>query len=302
MTLARCSILLIFLLVYALSRAEDSQTVTLTSGHFPPWISPELPEGGYLRHLITEAFEHSGYRVEWEFLPWRRALMKVREGLADGSAAWASHPGRDREFRTSIPVYTETNVLFRQRDTVPIVWDVLWMQPRRQSVCTPLGYTIPPLLQRLEEAGGIDLVNARTSSSCLKMVGKGHAQYAHDGLYSGLYAINRIWSVEAAPVVAGELALAPNKGHVLFNADNPESEQLVKVLNKGLSHLARTGRALALRERLLMPVVTGTGEPPYRPAPPSEPEGRNPPESEPAANRWVLRAPLRSPVSAFRHP
>jgi len=268
MTPFRAGLLLFLIPFCAPVWAGDKTTVTLTSGHFPPWISTELPENGYLHSLITEAFNHSGYEVKWEFLPWKRALRQVREGRADGPAAWASHPERDKRFNQSIPVYDETNLLFRRRGTPPMVWDALQLQPHRTRVSIPLGYTVPALLEKLEHSGGIQLIEVRTASSSLRMLAEGRVQYAYDGLYSGLYTRAQVWSNGRAPVLPGELTLRRNQGHVLFNPNNPRSGELVRALNEGLRYMFRNGRALALKERLLMPMVSGLKDRSNLPAPP----------------------------------
>ena len=262
---------LLILLASPMQAEDERRVVTVTYGHFPPWISKELPDGGYLRSLITKAFKHSGYDVAWEFLPWKRALKKVREGDADASAAWASHPERNRAFRLSIPVYRETNLLFRRHGTAAIVWDALCMEPHKVRVAIPLGYTRPPLLEQMNDNGCIDLIKVRTASSSLKMLARGRVEYAYSGLYSGLYARNRIWSEDSSPILPGELILTANQGHVLFNPHNADSEEKVAALNKGLQHLFHNGEALALREKLLIPMVSGLSADPADPADPGLP-------------------------------
>jgi ABC-type amino acid transport substrate-binding protein len=75
---------LVFLLNAKAVASEVVKTVRLATTEWPPYISEELPQYGYVYQLATRVFEHAGYRVEIDFLPWARALKMTEDGQYDG--------------------------------------------------------------------------------------------------------------------------------------------------------------------------------------------------------------------------
>ena len=88
---AMCS----FVLAIALALSSDAgalaqtrDTIRLTNGEWPPFMSKNGPHHGVASHVITEAFALVGVEVEFGFFPWARSLKLAKEGVWDGSAAW----------------------------------------------------------------------------------------------------------------------------------------------------------------------------------------------------------------------
>lgn len=248
-------VLLVFFLTSAPTIAAEKPVVTVSSGHFPPWISQELPAGGYLRVLITEAFSHGGYEVSWRDLPWTRALRELEWGEAAVSAVWAEDKERDTRFLTSTPVYEERVVFFRHRNN-----EALWKDIEAPNivpvVAIPLGYTLPESVSALADTGRIRLLEVRTAESVFRMLREGRIEFGMYGLYSGLYLLNKLWP-EGKPhdLVPSDYELEVRQGHLLFDPDHEHAEELVSAFNEGLRHLHHSGRAAQLKEKLLSPLV-----------------------------------------------
>ncbi|WP_295890952.1 ABC transporter substrate-binding protein [uncultured Vibrio sp.] len=69
--------------------ALANNVVTLASGEWYPYQSQSLRKGGYLAHIVTEAFKLEGYKVEIQYYPWARGFDKVRRGEIDGSFVYS---------------------------------------------------------------------------------------------------------------------------------------------------------------------------------------------------------------------
>ena len=73
------------LLCVCLSLAAQSQPLRIVSEAWPPYIHDD---NGVLRGLDYEAaqivLQRLGVEVEWQLLPWRRCLLAMEQGQADG--------------------------------------------------------------------------------------------------------------------------------------------------------------------------------------------------------------------------
>ncbi|WP_079203703.1 ABC transporter substrate-binding protein [Pseudomonas sp. CC6-YY-74] len=73
------------LLFAGLSLAAQGQTLRIVSEAWPPYIHDD---NGVLRGLDYETaqivLQRLGVEVEWQLLPWRRCLMALEQGQADG--------------------------------------------------------------------------------------------------------------------------------------------------------------------------------------------------------------------------
>src|SRR5471032_3371032 len=99
-----------------LARAAEHLTVTLTIHDYPPFIGPQLPYGGLLSRVVTEAFRLSDVDVKFTPVSSNRAITGVMMGLYDGGFGWAHAADRDRKLLYSDnSIYTFRMVFFQRR-------------------------------------------------------------------------------------------------------------------------------------------------------------------------------------------
>lgn len=56
-----------FILIALFSSSSLANTVRLANGEWAPYQSKSLKHGGYISHLVTEAFAAEGYDVEFVY-------------------------------------------------------------------------------------------------------------------------------------------------------------------------------------------------------------------------------------------
>ena len=61
----------------------ESELIFMT-GERSPYIGANLPQGGYVAELVSEAFRRSGYRVKFQYSTWARARLQAAQGDATG--------------------------------------------------------------------------------------------------------------------------------------------------------------------------------------------------------------------------
>lgn len=82
----KCMVLFVF--VFLLSKsfpAASSETLlTIATLDWKPYVGENLPDKGYLAEISTEVLRRAGYKVEYKFHPWKRALILGESGEVDG--------------------------------------------------------------------------------------------------------------------------------------------------------------------------------------------------------------------------
>ena len=96
--------------------AQNQKAIELTTGSWQPYTHESASNLGVAAHIVTEAFARVGMTVEYEFLPWTRAIKLARDGKRDGSIIWYETEERREAFYYSDPVLNATNVFFHLTD------------------------------------------------------------------------------------------------------------------------------------------------------------------------------------------
>ena len=104
-------IILLYLVAIPLY-AQDEQTIRIATGDAPPWTGKTLHHGGFVNHLISEAFKKEGYSVKFEYYPWKRSYEQSKQGKFHATSYWYKSKEREKNFYYSTPVSTERIVFF----------------------------------------------------------------------------------------------------------------------------------------------------------------------------------------------
>ena len=86
------------------SDVSGPDTIRLTNGEWPPYLSEHLEHYGVVSRIVTEAFALEGVKVEYGFFPWKQAYELAESGEWDGSLIWLRTPEREQYFYFSEPI------------------------------------------------------------------------------------------------------------------------------------------------------------------------------------------------------
>lgn len=103
------------------AQASEPQTLNISVGDWPPYLSTELKHNGVIAHLISDVLADEGYRVNFQFLPWPRAYAAAAAGKFDASAVWMHKAEREADFLFSAPLLNEQFVFFHLK-SLPFDW------------------------------------------------------------------------------------------------------------------------------------------------------------------------------------
>ncbi len=85
-------LIIIFILI---SNVYATETIKIATLDWEPYIGQKLKNEGFMAEITREAFERVGYKVEYSYLPWKRAVVTTENGEYDGY--FPSYWSKERE-------------------------------------------------------------------------------------------------------------------------------------------------------------------------------------------------------------
>lgn len=97
--------------------AASGRIVRLATLEWPPYISREQRDHGFVYRIAVEAFRAAGWQAEIRFYPWARALELIRSGVMDGLFPEYYDRSREQNFVYSLPFPGGPVGLMKRRGT-----------------------------------------------------------------------------------------------------------------------------------------------------------------------------------------
>lgn len=84
MNIRRC-LTFTFVLFFGFASAAWSETITLRADSWYPYNGdPQAEKPGFMIEIAREVFEAAGHKVDYQVMPWARALKEAEQGNIDG--------------------------------------------------------------------------------------------------------------------------------------------------------------------------------------------------------------------------
>ncbi|MCP5161807.1 MAG: transporter substrate-binding domain-containing protein [Hahellaceae bacterium] len=99
-----------------ITKYANGETIRLSNGEWPPYLSEKLKYNGFVSHIVSAAFATQGIEVEYVFRPWKRAYEEARIGALDGSVVWSLTDERAKDFLFSDTVIEGKSVFFYRKN------------------------------------------------------------------------------------------------------------------------------------------------------------------------------------------
>ena len=104
-------VIILFSLMSSPVYAEEIITLASNGEAAPGWSEYSL-EHGYVVHIVREAFQAAGIKVQMEWYPWKRAFKLAKKYEVESTCCWYPLEERKKDFYYSDPVIDETQVFF----------------------------------------------------------------------------------------------------------------------------------------------------------------------------------------------
>ena len=232
-------LILLFVLSFSLS-ARAEETIRLTTGEWAPYISEKLEHFGLVSRIVTEAFAQEGVKVEYIFLPWKRAYQEALIGKYDGSAVWTRNSEREKGFYYS-DVVVEGHSVFFHMINYPFDWksseDLVGVK-----VGGTLGYKYA-LLEELEKEGKIKINRVATDDQNFRMLLLKRIHIFQQDREAGYDWLQEHFKPEEIQRITHHPKPVVNDAyHLIMPKDDKNNAHILYLFNKGLKRLKENGK------------------------------------------------------------
>ncbi|MDE1461338.1 substrate-binding periplasmic protein [Spartinivicinus poritis] len=224
------------LLVSNFVYATNQLTVRLTNGEWLPYQSENLKHYGVASHIVTEAFRSVDVKVDYVFMPWKRAYIEAKEGRFDGSLIWSLDPDREKEFFFSDIIIHGRSVLFHLK-SMPFDW-----KDYSDFVSVKVGGVIGYKYQ-FESNKDIKIERAYSEIAIFKMLLNRRVDILPSDLDAG-YAIlySNFSEDEVKNVTHHPRPYNTTTYHLILSKKVKQNEKIIKLFNTGLKKLKASGK------------------------------------------------------------
>lgn len=231
----------IILLAASLLIGPAQAQVVISTGGWPPFLTPEQKHFGFIAHLISDVFAESGIEVEYRLVPWRRAYLGTVSGEYDATAVWMDAPDRHNDMLYSDPILDERFVFFHRADQA-FEWQE-FSDLSGLKLAGVLGYSYGTAFDAAVEAGVLDIEWVASEASTVNMLLAGRIDAYPQEINVGYFNISRtVRPDEAARITHHPKALLINKSYLLLPRSAPDSTALLGEFNAQLQAFKDTGR------------------------------------------------------------
>lgn len=232
--------LVFVLILICFGTTAKAETVTLTTGEWPPFMSEEFKHGGMGTRIATEAFARAGIAVKYEYLPWKRAYDVARHGEVTGSLAWRKTPAREELFHFSEPLFSEKTVFFHKK-SLDFDWKTL-KDIGRHVVGLTLGYaTTDQILPVVEMYGGRADIAPSDESNFQKLV-NGRIQVFPCSEEVGYYLLKSKFPPGATDMITNHpKVFIQSPLYLVIGKSIPGGRQIMDRFDKGIIEMREEG-------------------------------------------------------------
>ena len=231
------------IILFASMFVISGETIMLTNGEWPPFLSEQLPHYGYWSHLATEAFALEGITVEYGFFPWKRAFAVVKDGDWDGSAFWAKSPEREKSvIFSNTPIDTLRQMIYYHKDT-NFDWKTI-DDVEGLMIGTLHGTTHQEKLEKAQLDGkNIQFESVQNEFQNIKKLLVGRIDiFIGNETVCDKYLHDQFSSAERSVIIKHPIPWSKTPFYLIVNKQNEKTEFWLESFERGLKKLKDTGR------------------------------------------------------------
>ncbi len=228
--------------------AQD--TMTITTGEYPPYISEKVHDLGAMSRIITESFALANIDVKFSFFPWARAMMLASEGQWDASSGWLHTQEREEHFFFSDPV-VNINIVFFHLKEYPFAWKTI-DDLKDIEIGITIGYSNGTMFDTAEQEGKLVVDPVRSDRLNFRKLLKGRIKIFPVDLNVGRRLLKQEFSPDERELITYHpQPVNSTPLYLLFSKHVEKNSHLVEVFNQGLRQLRESGAYASYLEESL---------------------------------------------------
>lgn len=219
-----------------------NEVTQFANGEWPPYMSQDLPYGGFASRIVYEAYALSGINIQYKWLPWKRALTEAEKGLVDGTVGWIFSKERDKKFLFSNPVFSQEMVFFHLKK-YSFDWEKI-EDLRNIKIGATIGYgDYGEAFIQAEASAVIKVERVRTDEQNFGKLLTGRIQVFPLAKEVGDYILKKKFKPQQAESITyNKKPIHIQKYYILFSKRKKNSLLLQQKFNEGLEVLIKSGK------------------------------------------------------------
>ncbi|NIF17671.1 transporter substrate-binding domain-containing protein [Pantoea sp. Cy-639] len=216
--------------------AVGHEKLRLVADNWPPFTDTQMAGGGLATSIVTTALSRAGYQVEFEEVPWARALMGIGEGRYDVLInAWYNDE-RKRVGQFSGP-YLVNRIRLLKREGEAFAY-VRQSDLYPYSIAVVRDYAYSPAFDSDER---LNKVPVRNFSSAVRMLAAGRVNLTVEDEYVARYNLQREPQQVREGVAFVDPPLGENSLHILVSLKHPQHQKIVARFEKAIAAMKADG-------------------------------------------------------------
>ncbi len=228
---------LIFILLFILiSNVYATETIKIASLNWEPYIGQDLMNEGLMGEITREAFKRVGYKVEYSYLPWKRAVIMAEKGEYDGY--FPSYWSKEREEKSIFTnVITSGPIGFFKIKGSKISFNKLKdLMPYRIGVVR--GFVNTP---EFDAAVYLKKDEVTSDIQNIKKLLKERVDLIVVDKFVGFYLLNKYLPHMLGQIEFMSPPLQDKKLYICMSKKTEKVNEKVKAFNKGLKEIKKDG-------------------------------------------------------------
>ncbi|WP_122745796.1 substrate-binding periplasmic protein [Pseudomonas viridiflava] len=224
------------LVVLAMASANGAERLRLVADPWPPFTDALLQNGGLATDIVSTALKRAGYTVEYQQVPWARALLGLSEGRQDVLVnAWFSED-RNLIGQFSQPYLVNRIRLLKRKDS-PIAPQT-HQQLHAYMIAIVRGYAYSP---EFDNDSLLQKIPVQSFSMAIRMLAAERVDLAIEDEYVARYNL----SLEAEDVrervefLPG--SVSENGLHILVSLKHPKHAEIVADFDREIAAMKADG-------------------------------------------------------------
>lgn len=223
--------------MFAAEGIAAEKTISIATSEWLPYCGRFLANYGIEPEIVAAAYQRMGYKTNFNFMAWSRALKDVNEGKYDAvtSASFTEERARDYLYSES---YMNSPAVFYKRKGSPITWRSLEdLKPYKIGVIK--GYSYSP---EFDKADFLQKVTSKNEVLALKKLILKQADLVVMDRFVGHYTITEklpVYEKNIPEILDPPLYL--DKLHLMVSKKTPDALKKLEAFNAGLEKIIKDG-------------------------------------------------------------
>lgn len=229
------------LILSCISQSVAGETLQITTGDYPPFLSEEAAHYGPWAQVVREAFALENIQVEIQFLPWARAYNLVKDGERDGTILWGHKAERYPDMYYSDTVWEGQDVFFHLK-SYPFAWKTI-DDLKGIDIGATLSFTHGKEFDDAEKQGILEVKRVPSDILNFRKMLRGKIQIFPINLDTGYDTLRKNFTpTEIQLVTHHPHPVQVWTYHLLLSKKIDRNRQMLALFNQGLKRLKESGK------------------------------------------------------------